>query len=126
MINERMIPIKSITMSGRGDNNKQGTSGRGADHQSGQALADNATAQRKPVNQKTYNLLVDDVPYLVTAEAFRFNDEQRYYVTINDGPELVFTWDSEIGRLTAIDDEASTVPEALEQEISNKLQSVPS
>lgn len=109
-------------MSERGDNNKQGASGRGASHQSTQAFPENGTPQRKPVNRKTYELLVDEVPYLVKAESFTFNGEQRYYVNINGNADHVFTWDSEIGRLTAIDDEASILPEALEQEISNRLQ----
>jgi hypothetical protein len=109
-------------MPGRGDNNKQGTSGRGASHQSLQAFTDNDRPQKKSANHKTYNFLIDSVPYLVTAEPFTFNGEQRYYVTINGGPEHVFTWDSEIGRLAAIDVDASILPDALEQEISARLE----
>lgn len=110
-------------MAGRGDNNKQGTSGRGASHQSGQAFADNRPA-KKNADRKTHSLLIDEVPYLVTTEPFTFNGEQRFYVSVNEGPDHVFTWDSEIGRLTAIDDESAVLPEALEEAISNRLQSV--
>jgi hypothetical protein len=110
-------------MSGRGDNNKQGSSGRGSSHQSRQPFPENDTIQRKPVNRKTYDILLDEVPYLVSAEPFTFNGEQRYYVSVNGGPEHVFTWDSELGRLAAINSEASTLPEALEQEISARLES---
>jgi hypothetical protein len=110
-------------MSGRGDNNKQGSSGRGASHQSKQPFPQNDTPQRKPVNRKSYDLLIDEVPYLVNAEPFIFNGEQRYYVSVNGGSEHVFTWDSELRRLSAIDREAGILPEALEQEISNRLQS---
>jgi hypothetical protein len=109
-------------MSGRGDNNKQGSSRRGSSHQSRQAFPDNATLQRKPVNRKSYDILVNEIPYLVNAEPFTYNGEQRYYVSINGGPEHVFTWDSEIGRLRAIDNDAATMPDALEEEISNRLQ----
>jgi hypothetical protein len=111
-------------MSGRGDKNKQGTSGRGASHQSGQAFADTRPTQKKAENRKTYNLLIDDVPYLVSTEPFTYNGEQRYYISVNGGPQHVFTWDSELKRLTAIDTDAdsATLPEALEEEISNKLQ----
>lgn len=109
-------------MSGRGDKNKQGTSGRGAGHQSPQAFADNRPSQKDPEKRTTYNLLIDEVPYLVSTEAFTFNGEQRFYVSINGGPDHVFTWDSELGQLTAIDQDAATLPEALEQEISNRLQ----
>ena len=110
-------------MSGRGDNNKQGTSGKGASHQSLQAFPDDTARERKPVNRKTYDLLIDEVPYLVNAEPFTFNGETRFYVSINGSPDFVFTWDSELGRLTAVDRDAATLPDALEQEISNKLQS---
>ena len=98
-------------MSARGDKNKQ-------------AFADTRPTQKKPTNQKLYDLLVDDVPYLVSTEAFTYNGEQRYYVTVNGGPQHVFTWDADLKRLTAIDTDAdsATLPEALEEEISNKLQ----
>ncbi|WP_207514336.1 hypothetical protein [Longitalea luteola] len=109
-------------MSGRGDKNKQGTSGRGASHQSQQAFPEDVQSPRKPGNRKTYDLLVDDVPYSVITEPFTFNGEQRYYISVNGGPDHVFTWDSEIGRLTAINDEGAVLPDALEQEISRRLE----
>lgn len=109
-------------MSGRGDKNKQGTSGRGSSLQSQQPFPDNDRPQRKPENRKSYDLLIDEVPYLVTAEPFTYNGEQRYYVSINGGPEHVFTWDSEIGRLSAIDRDAAILPDALEQVISSRLE----
>ncbi len=109
-------------MSGRGDKNKQGTSGRGASHQSGQAFADTRPMNSKRDSHKLYDLLIDEVPYLVNTEAFTYNDEQRYYVSINGGPRHVFTWDSDLKRLAAIDRDAAVLPDALEEEISNKLQ----
>lgn len=113
---------KINTMSGRGENNKQGSSGRGSSHQSRQAFPDNPTLQKKPANIKTYNILIDEIPYLVTTEPFTYNGEQRYYVSINGSPQHVFTWDSEMRRLAPIDRDASTLPDALEQEISNRLE----
>lgn len=109
-------------MSGRGDKNKQGTSGRGSSHQSLQAFPEDTNREQKPANRKTYDLLIDEIPYSVTTEPFTYNGEQRYYVSVNGSPDHVFTWDSALGRLTAIDRDASTLPDALEQEISNKLQ----
>ena len=109
-------------MSGRGDKNKQATSGKGAGQQTGQAFADNRPVQKQTAHRKNYNLVIDEVPYLITAEAFTFNDEQRYYISVNGGEDHVFTWDSDMKRLTAIDDESGTLPEALEEEISNRLQ----
>lgn len=109
-------------MSGRGDKNKVSTAGRGASHQSREAFPQNDKPQNKNTNRKTYQLVVDDVPYQIMAEPFTFNGEQRFYVSVNGSDDHVFTWDSEIKRLSAIDEEASTLPDALEQEISNRLQ----
>jgi hypothetical protein len=113
-------------MSGRGDKNKQGSSGKGANHQNGQAFADTRPTQKKPENRKSYDLLIDEVPYLVSTEAFTYNGEQRYYVSVNGGPQHVFTWDPDLKRLNALDTDAdsATLPEALESAISNRLQTV--
>jgi len=73
--------------------------------------------------EKNFNILVDNVPYIVTATRFTFNDEVRYKVSFNGSSEHVFTWDSSLGQLRAIDDEASTMPDNLEIAISEKLQS---
>jgi hypothetical protein len=113
---------KFNSMSGRGDNNKTGTSGRGSSHQSREAFPHNDKPAHKPANRKTYALLVDDSPYEVMVQPFDYNGEERFYVSVNGGEEHVFTWDSEMKRLTAIDQQASTLPDALEQEISNRLQ----
>jgi len=89
---------------------------------SNEATAATGEPSSRP-GEKTFNLAVDDVPYLVKAAPFTFNGETRFYVTVNDSEEHVFTWDSELGGLRAIDDEASTLPDALEEAISRKLQS---
>ena len=74
-------------------------------------------------NEQRFNLLVDKVPYMITAKPFRFNGEIRYRVSVNGGAEHVFTWDSSLGELRAIDDEASTLPDNVEEAISERLQS---
>jgi len=81
--------------------------------------------QTQAVNtdERRFNLLVDSVPYMVSAKSFRFNGEVRYRVSVNGGSEHVFTWDSSLGQLRAIDDEASTLPDNVEEAISEKLQS---
>ena len=76
-----------------------------------------------PTNERRFDLLVDSVPYMVQATPYKFNGEVRYRVSFNGGLEHVFTWDSSTGRLRAIDDEASTLPDNLEEAISEKLQS---
>ena len=72
---------------------------------------------------RKFNLVVDDVPYLIKASPFSFNGERRFYVSVNDSAEHVFTWDSELKRLRAIDDNAGILPEPVETAISDKLQS---
>ena len=114
-------------MPGRGDNNQHGSAGRGASNQSNQPFA--ANGQNEPAsnrnkarnNVETYNLRVDDVPYVVEAETFVFNEEKRFNVRVNGGPESVFAWDTEMNRLRALDDEATTLPDALEESISKTI-----
>jgi len=72
---------------------------------------------------KRFNILVDRVPYLVRAAPFTFNGEKRYRVSFNGSSEHVFTWDSSLGQLRAINDDSSTLPDNLELAISEKLQS---
>jgi hypothetical protein len=81
--------------------------------------------QTRAINtdERRFNLLVDSVPYMVSAKPFRFNEEVRYRVSVNGGSEHVFTWDSSLGQMRAIDEEASTLPDNVEEAISEKLQS---
>jgi len=74
-------------------------------------------------NEKRFNILVDSVPYMIKALPFSFNGETHYRVSFNGSPEHVFTWDSSLGQLRAINDESSTIPDNLEIAISEKLQS---
>lgn len=74
-------------------------------------------------NERRFNLLVDEVPYMVEFEPFFFNEQVRYYVTINAGPKDVFVWDNEVSLFRAIDDKAGVLPVALEKAISEKLKS---
>jgi len=84
-----------------------------------QAFADTRPTQKN----KLYDLVIDEVPYLVSTEAFTYNGEQRYYVTVNGGSQHVFTWDTDLKRLTALDtdEDSATLPEALEEELSKRL-----
>ena len=86
---------------------------------------DEHAAELEPTggNEKRFNILVDSVPYMVKAVPFSFNGETRYRVSFNGSPEHVFTWDSSLGQLRAIDDDSSTLPDNLEIAISEKLQS---
>src|SRR5678815_4304395 len=65
-------------------------------------------------NEKSFSILVDSVPYMVKAIPFSFNGETRYRISFNGSPEHVFTWDSSLSQLRAIDDDSSTLPDNLE------------
>ena len=72
--------------------------------------------------EQRFELLLDGVPYSVTASPFEFNTETRYKVLYN-GNEHIFTWDSSLGRLAPIDDDAGEIPDNLEEAIAQRLQS---
>ena len=72
---------------------------------------------------RNFNLLVDGVPYTVKSIPFLFNEELRFRIILNGASEHVFTWDSEIGMLRAINDDSSVLPAGLEEAVSEKLQS---
>ena len=72
--------------------------------------------------EHNFDLVVGGVPYSVKAIPFEFNTETRFTVSYNGSTEHIFTWDSSLGRLTAIDDDAATLPDDLEIAIAEKLQ----
>lgn len=74
--------------------------------------------------KKKFDLLVDGVPYMINVEPFSFNGEVRFMVKVNNGEEHVFTWDSELGSIRAIDDGSGTLPVGLEEALSEKLQAL--
>jgi hypothetical protein len=69
-----------------------------------------------------FEILLDGVPYAVSASPFQFNSETRYRVQYN-GNEHIFTWDSSLRRLAPIDDDAGTIPDNLEEAIARRLES---
>ena len=71
---------------------------------------------------QSFELLLNGVPYFVKAEPFQYNEETRFKVSYNNGDEHIFTWDSSVGRMAAIDDDASTIPDDLESAIAGRLQ----
>ncbi len=66
---------------------------------------------------------VDNVPYEVKVIPYEYNTETRYKISFGDSPEYIFTWDSELGRLAAINDEASILPDNVEVAIAERLES---
>ena len=75
------------------------------------------------MQESSFEILVDKVPYQVKVRPFNFNEETRYGVQYNGGDEHIFTWDSSLGRMAPIDDDATTMPDALESAIAQRLQS---
>ena len=73
--------------------------------------------------EQRFELLVDKVPYQITAEPFSFNEETRYRITYNGSDDHILAYDSTLGRLAAIDDDAGTLPDNLERAIAERLQS---
>ncbi|MDQ6843439.1 MAG: hypothetical protein M3Z92_03670 [Bacteroidota bacterium] len=84
-----------------------------------ESLIDQTKANKD--NQRYFNLVVDKIPYRVEFEPFFFNEQVRYYVSINAGPKDVFVWDTNVELFRAIDDNAGVLPVGLEKAISEKL-----
>ncbi|SHN30544.1 hypothetical protein [Chitinophaga sp. CF418] len=72
----------------------------------------------------SFNLLVDGVPYMVKAEPFAFNSEQRYNVSFNGSETYIFAWDEDTLRYAPLGDIVTDLPMALEQEIASRLYEV--
>lgn len=84
------------------------------------SLPGSAAIRNENGRSKNFNLVVDQVPYLVKVTPFSFNDETRFTVSVNGGEEHIFTWDSAMLRLRAIDD-PGTLPDTLETAINQQL-----
>lgn len=72
--------------------------------------------------QSSFEILVNKIPYLVKVVPFAFNAETRFKVKYNGGDEHIFTWDSSLKRLAAIDEDAATIPDDLEAAIAQRIQ----
>jgi hypothetical protein len=70
---------------------------------------------------KTFDLLLNRVPYVVKATPFAFNTETRYKVTYNDSPEFIFVWDDEVEQYVALGDESATMPDDMEEAVAARL-----
>jgi hypothetical protein len=75
------------------------------------------------MQSQTFELMVDGMPVIVKATPYEFNTETRFLVSYNGSDEYVFTWDSSLGRLTAIGEGSGDIPDVVEEAIAEKLQS---
>lgn len=76
------------------------------------------------MQNQTFELLLNGVPYDVKASPFEFNTETRFRVSFNDSEEYIFTYSAAAGRYVSIGDETSTIPDDLEEAIADKLYSL--
>lgn len=115
-------------MAGRGFNNKHGSAGRGASNQSNQPFIADGMAQpksnhaRRNSNERRLEIQVDRIPYILQVTPFMFNEEIRYHVSYNGGPDILFVWDNSVGHFAAFGDDAATMPDSLELAIAQRLQ----
>lgn len=75
------------------------------------------------MTRQNFEMVIDGVPYRVHATPYTYNTETRYKVDYN-GNEYIFTWDSSLGRLAAMGSEAVEMPDNLEVEVAQRLQSM--
>ena len=76
------------------------------------------------MQDQSFQLLLNGVPYVVKASPFEFNTETRFSVSFNGIEDYIFTYDSAVGRYVAIGDETATIPDDLEVAIAERLYSL--
>ena len=73
------------------------------------------------MQNQTFQLLLDGVPYTVKAEPFTFNEGIRYQVHYNESPEFIFAWDDDASQYIAIDNDSADIPSNVETAIAREL-----
>ena len=73
------------------------------------------------MQDQSFQLLLNGVPYVVKASPFEFNTETRFSVSFNGSDEFIFTYDTTVGRYVAIGDDTATIPDDLEVAIADRL-----
>ena len=73
------------------------------------------------MQNQSFVLTLDGVPYEIKATPFTFNESTRFNVTINGSDEYVFAYDENVSQYIPISDDSSTVPQNVETAISEKL-----
>jgi len=76
------------------------------------------------MQDQSFQLLLNGVPYVVKASPFEFNTETRFTVSFNGSEDYIFTYDAAAGRYVTIGDETSTIPDDLEVAIAERLYSL--
>ncbi|MDQ6812180.1 MAG: hypothetical protein M3040_00345 [Bacteroidota bacterium] len=76
------------------------------------------------MQEQSFQLLLNAVPYIVKATPFEFNGDTRFTVSYNGSDDFVFTYDSTMGHYVAIEDDTDTIPADLELAIAERLYSL--
>lgn len=82
---------------------------------------DNLQSEKSNGNVTRFNIAVEQIPYHVEVSSFKFNNETRYDVTINNGPRDIFVWDKEMKMYRGLDDKSAILPDGLMIELNRKL-----
>jgi hypothetical protein len=73
------------------------------------------------MQDQSFQLLLNGVPYVVKASPYEFNTETRFSVSYNGSEEFIFAYDAAVGRYVAIGDETATIPDDVEVAIADRL-----
>jgi hypothetical protein len=84
----------------------------------GKLAADDAVDNRK---EQTFHVVDNGTPYTVKLTSFKFNDDTRYYISVNDEAPVLYVWDEPLKQLRALNDSGDRLPTSLETFINEKL-----
>jgi hypothetical protein len=73
------------------------------------------------MQEQSFQLVLNGVPYVVKATPFEFNAETRFTVSYNGSDEFIFAHDRTVGQYVSIGDDSGTFPADLETAISERL-----
>lgn len=68
-------------------------------------------------------LQLDGIPYMIKATPCYYNTELQYKVSINGNDEVMFVFDSDLGRYAAAGNASINVPDDIELAIGARLNS---
>ncbi len=77
------------------------------------------------MQDQSFQLLLNGVPYMVKASPFEFNGSTRFNIKINSSDEFIFTYDPSVKQFISLGDDAATIPSDLETAISGRLLALP-
>lgn len=76
------------------------------------------------MQDQSFQLLLNKVPYIIKASPYEFNTETRFSVSFNGSEDFIFTYNAAVGRYVAIGDETAILPNDLEVAIAERLYSL--